>query len=272
MVPFRLCRGPTKLKYDSLEKAKEDSDIRRVHERNGLATFATHAVSRRMVLRREDAFLLTDLLPFPTPPMAQNVSDPDGWIAEHLSSPRQKFANFADHVYDNGALERKTKELIAIATASVGRCPHCTNGHIEEAKETGASDQEIAEALAVAWAQGSGTQVFWMKDDLDDLLGENWRHDFLPQADAAFWDFKAEIFEEGVLPRKTKELLAVAVSCQNRCRHCTRSHIEAALDVGASPAEVAEAISVLWVTGGGTHVAWNQEGFEEHLHTAPLDA
>ncbi|MFB6280129.1 MAG: carboxymuconolactone decarboxylase family protein [Salinibacter sp.] len=204
--------------------------------------------------------------------MSQNVSDPDSWIAEHLPGPQQKFAEFAGHVYEEGALDRKTKELIAVATASVGRCPHCTEGHIEAAKEAGASEQEVAEALAVAWAQGSGTQVFWMKEDFADLLGENWRRDFLPDADAVFWDFKSEIFEDGALPRTTNELLAAAVSCQHRCRHCTRAHIEAALEAGASKAQVAEALSVLWVIGGGTDVVWNQEGFEEHLHTAPTEA
>lgn len=204
--------------------------------------------------------------------MAQNVSDPNSWIAEHLPGPQQKFIDFAQAVYGDGALDRKTKELIAVATASVGRCPHCTEGHIDGAKDAGASEQEIAEALAVAWAQGSGTQVFWMKDDFDELLGESWRRDFIPDADKAFWDFKSEIFENGVLPRKTKELLALAVSCQHRCRHCTRSHIKAAQEAGASKAEIAEALSVLWVIGGGTNVVWNKDGFEEHLHTAPVEA
>lgn len=204
--------------------------------------------------------------------MAQNVSDPNSWIAEHLSGPQQKFTDFASHVYDDGALNRKTKELIAVATASVGRCRHCTKGHIEGAKYAGASDQEVTEALAVAWSQGSGTQVFWMKDDFDDLLGENWRDDYIREADAAFWEFKSEIFESGALSRKTKELLAVAVSCQHRCRHCTRAHIEAALEAGASKAEVAETLSVLWVIGGGTNVVWNKEGFDEHLQSTPVDA
>lgn len=199
--------------------------------------------------------------------MAQNVADPNSWIAEHLSAPQQKFVDFAGEVYVDGALDAKTKELIAVATASVGRCPHCTEGHIEGAKDAGATKQEISEALAVAWAQGSGTQVFWMKDDFAELLGENWRQDYIPEADAAFWDFKSELFDKGVLSRKTKELLAVAVSCQYRCRHCTRSHIEAAMDAGASKAEVAETLSVLWVIGGGTDVVWNKEGFDEHLHS-----
>lgn len=202
--------------------------------------------------------------------MAQHTISKDSWIAEHLPGPQEKFATFASAVYDDegSALSRKTKELIAAATASVGRCPHCTDGHLQKAQDTGASEAEIAEALAVTWSQGGGTQVFWMKDDFADLLGENWRREFVPGADRAFWDFKREVFEDGALDRKTKELIAVAVSCALRCRHCTRSHIEAALDAGASKKEVAETLAVLWVIGSGTEVVWNRDGFEEHLHTA----
>lgn len=207
--------------------------------------------------------------------MAQHVADPESWIAEHLRDAQTSFVEFARNVYENGELDRKTKELIATATSSIGRCPHCTEGHLDGAKQAGATEEEIAGALAIAWSQGCGTQVFWMKEDFDDLLGDTWREDFLPEADAAFWDFKSQIVDEGVLPRQTKELIAVAVSCQLRCRHCTRSHIESALEVGASKAEVAEALGVLWVIGGGTHVVWNKDGFEEHLGAnveAPVEA
>lgn len=198
--------------------------------------------------------------------MADHVTDPDSWIAEHLSTPQKKFERFAEHVYDGDALSRKTKELIAVAASSVARCPHCTNGHIETAQDEGASEEEIAEALAVAWGQGGGTHVFWMKEDFNDLLGENWRSEFLPDADRAFWDFKSSIFESDTLPRATKELIAAAVSTMLRCRHCTRSHIEKAFDEGASKAAVAEALGVAWVIGSGTQVVWNESGFEEHLH------
>jgi AhpD family alkylhydroperoxidase len=105
-----------------------------------------------------------------------------------------------------------------------------------------------------------------MKDDFADLLGENWRTDYLAETGRAFWDFKSSIFESETLPRVTKELIAVAVSTMLRCRHCTRSHIEAALDEGASKAAVAEALGVAWVIGSGTEVVWNKNGFEEHLH------
>lgn len=199
--------------------------------------------------------------------MTESAPTPDSWIAELLSEPQQKFQEFADQIYEDNALSRKTKELIAVAAASVNRCSHCTNRHIETAQEEGASDVEIAEALAVAWGQGGGTQVFWMKEDFADLLGQNWRSEFLPDADRAFWDFKSSIFESDTLPRRTKELIAVAVSTMLRCRHCTRSHIEKAFDEGASKAAVAEALGVAWVVGSNTEVAWNREGFEKHLHT-----
>lgn len=197
--------------------------------------------------------------------MAQHATSPDSWIADRIRGPQGKFAEFASQAYAGEALDLKTKELIAVACASVGRCPHCTDGHLVKAREAGASEEEIAEALAVVWAQGGGTQVFWMKEDFEELLGDNWRREFIPEADRAFWSFKREIFEGGVLDRKTKELLAIAVSCMLRCRHCTRSHIEAALEVGASKREVAETLAVLWVIGSGTQIVWNQEGFEEHL-------
>lgn len=199
--------------------------------------------------------------------MAQHATSPDSWIAERLAGPQRAFAEFAREVYSGKALDLKTKELIAVAASSVGRCPHCTDGHLAKAREVGASEEEIGEALAVAWAQGGGTQVFWMKEDFDELLGAEWRETFLPEADRAFWKFKREIFEAGALERKTKELIATVVSCMLRCRDCTRSHITAALAEGATRAEVAEALGVLWVIGSGVQIVWNKAGFEEHLRS-----
>ncbi len=200
--------------------------------------------------------------------MAQHATSPDSWIADRLEGPQQKFKAFASKVYaSGGALDLKTKELIAVATSSVGRCPHCTDGHLAKAKEVGATEAEIAEALAVAWVQGGGTQIFWMQEDYEELLGESWRQEFIPEADRAFWDFKREVFADGALPEKIKQLIAVAVNSMLRCRHCTRAHIRAALKAGATRQEIAEALSVLWVIGAGVQIVWNKEGFEDHLRT-----
>jgi len=200
--------------------------------------------------------------------MAEHATSPESWIADRLSGPQQKFQAFANRVYQSGgALDLKTKELIAIATASVGRCPHYTSEHLTKAKEAGATEDEIAEALAVAWVQGGGTQLFWMKDDFEEFLGANWRTQFIPEVDRAFWTFKREVFAEGALSEKTKQLIAIAANSMLRCRHCTRAHIQAALKVGATRQEIAEALAVLWVIGSGIEVVWNQQDFETHLRT-----
>ena len=199
--------------------------------------------------------------------MAQHATSPESWIADRLGVPQQKFKEFAQAVYGGEALDLKTKELIAVAASSVGRCPHCTDGHLEKAKSVGASEEEIAEALAVAWSQGGGTQVFWMDAEYTAVLGEDWRNRLLPDADRAFWAFKREIFEGAALDRKTKELIAVVVSSMLRCPKCTRSHMEAALEAGATEAEIAEALGVLWVIGSGVQIVWNKDGFETHLRS-----
>lgn len=81
-----------------------------------------------------------------------------------------------------------------------------------------------------------------------------------------FARFAQRVYDGDALSRKTKELIATAVSTMLRCRHCRRSHIEKALDEGASKATVAESLGVDWVIGSGTQVVWNEDGFERHLH------
>jgi AhpD family alkylhydroperoxidase len=102
--------------------------------------------------------------------MSQHVTDPDSWIADPLTAPQQKFARFAERVYEGDALSRRTKELIAVATSTMLRCRHCTRSHIEAALEHGATKAGVAEALGVAWVIGSGTQVVWHEDGFNEHL------------------------------------------------------------------------------------------------------
>jgi len=204
--------------------------------------------------------------------MAQHVTSSESWIAEHLSVPQKMFADFAEKVYGGSALDRKTKELIAVAASSVGRSPPCTDGHLAGAREAGATEAEIAEALAVAWVQGGGTQIFWMKEDYDEFLGEGWRESYIGDADRQFWEFKREVYQDGALPEKTKHLIAVVASSALRCRNCTRAHLKRALATGNTKEEVAEALGVLWVIGSGVQVVWNKDTFEAHLGDAETEA
>ncbi|MDO4698672.1 MAG: carboxymuconolactone decarboxylase family protein [Pasteurellaceae bacterium] len=54
------------------------------------------------------------------------------------------------------ALDLKTRELIALAVAVTTRCESCISVHAEEAAKAGATESEIAGALATAIALNAG--------------------------------------------------------------------------------------------------------------------
>jgi AhpD family alkylhydroperoxidase len=55
----------------------------------------------------------------------------------------------------------------------------------------------------------------------------------------------------GALDQKTKELIALALSIQARCDPCIGFHAEASVKLGATRAEVEEAIGMCIYMGGG---------------------
>lgn len=66
------------------------------------------------------------------------------------------FREFSREVFADGALDVKTKELIAVAAAHVTQCPYCIRGHTKSALREGASEQEIMEAVWVAAEMRAG--------------------------------------------------------------------------------------------------------------------
>ncbi|HLI15649.1 MAG TPA: carboxymuconolactone decarboxylase family protein [Acidimicrobiales bacterium] len=66
------------------------------------------------------------------------------------------FERFSRAVFGAGALSEKTKQLIAVAVAHVTQCPYCIAGHSRLAREKGASDEEVMEAIWVAAEMRAG--------------------------------------------------------------------------------------------------------------------
>jgi AhpD family alkylhydroperoxidase len=58
--------------------------------------------------------------------------------------------------FENGAIPRKYRELIAIAVACTTQCPYCLDVHTAGAKKAGATRQEVAEAALLAAALRAG--------------------------------------------------------------------------------------------------------------------
>jgi AhpD family alkylhydroperoxidase len=65
-----------------------------------------------------------------------------------------------------------------------------------------------------------------------------------PKSIEAWRNFSKTVFEEGALPEKTKQLIAIAVAHVTQCPYCIRSHTKQAMRKGASKQEIMEAI---WV-------------------------
>ena len=76
--------------------------------------------------------------------------------SELAPEPLAAFKAFSKAVFAPGALDAKTKQLIAVAVAHVTQCPYCIKGHTEGATRAGASDAEIMEAIWVATEMRAG--------------------------------------------------------------------------------------------------------------------
>lgn len=90
----------------------------------------------------------------------------DFYTAEGIKSLRKlrqtkpdmfaRFVDFDEIVFKDGALSSKMKHLMAIAAGHVTQCPWCIDIHTRKAKEDGATDEEVAEAIFVAMALRAG--------------------------------------------------------------------------------------------------------------------
>ena len=60
------------------------------------------------------------------------------------------FKSLHDAAFADGALDHKTKELIALAISTAQHCDGCMASHARGAARSGATEAEVAEALGVS--------------------------------------------------------------------------------------------------------------------------
>jgi AhpD family alkylhydroperoxidase len=87
-------------------------------------------------------------------------------LGELIPDTLAAFGSLSRAAQAHGALERKTKEMIALAIAVSGRCDACIGYHARGAARAGVSRQELAEALAVSIQMGGGPSVNYATDAL----------------------------------------------------------------------------------------------------------
>ena len=84
------------------------------------------------------------------------------------------FQEMQEAAFAEGALPKKTKELIALGISIVVNCESCTQWHVEQAYKAGASTQEIMEAIEVSIEMGGGPATVTTRLALEaiDSLGD----------------------------------------------------------------------------------------------------
>jgi AhpD family alkylhydroperoxidase len=97
------------------------------------------------------------------------------------------------------------------------------------------------------------------------------RRALAPETEKAFHEFSRQVFAEGALSAKTKQLIAVAVAHVTQCPYCIRGHTKLALRQGATRQELMEAI---WVAaemragGAYAHATLAVNAMDEAGHPA----
>jgi len=103
--------------------------------------------------------------------MDKNYPELTGQISANLKKLRkdipntmQGFSALAQAATRDGALDRKTKELMALALGVAARCDGCIGFHVEALVRLRATRQEIEETLGMAVYMGGGPSLMYAAD------------------------------------------------------------------------------------------------------------
>jgi AhpD family alkylhydroperoxidase len=103
--------------------------------------------------------------------MADSTNN-EKWPSYTMVDPRMRkiYFQFYQETYKKSAIDRKTKELIAIAASMASHCKGCLEGHIKKALKFGATKEELSETIAITMGVSAAAMV-----DLTDIAAENLR-------------------------------------------------------------------------------------------------
>jgi AhpD family alkylhydroperoxidase len=76
------------------------------------------------------------------------------------------FGELATAATKDGVLDKKTKELIALALGVASRCDGCIGFHTQALNRLGANRQEVIETLGMAVYMGGGPSLMYAADAL----------------------------------------------------------------------------------------------------------
>jgi len=96
-----------------------------------------------------------------------------GDITEFQQNLGNKFFNWYNEVFKEGALTKREKALIALAVSHAVQCPYCIDAYTKGSLENGADEEQMMEAVHVASAIRGGASLahgVQMMNKTKDLL------------------------------------------------------------------------------------------------------
>ncbi|MGI5851008.1 MAG: carboxymuconolactone decarboxylase family protein [Clostridiales bacterium] len=89
----------------------------------------------------------------------QNVNKNMMELARALPDEMKGFMSLHDAALKEGAIDPKTKELIALGISICIRCEPCIVSHVDSLVKMGVTKEEVQETVAVAVFMGGGPSV-----------------------------------------------------------------------------------------------------------------
>ena len=87
----------------------------------------------------------------------------------------KRLFNLDTNTYQDGALDRKTKELMGLSISLAMRCDSCVKYHIEQCLEVGCTERELVETFEIATLIGGTIVIPELRkafEYMDELLGQ----------------------------------------------------------------------------------------------------
>lgn len=105
--------------------------------------------------------------------MTKVFKDITGDISSSLAKLRKEipdvmtaFGSLAQSATKDGALDKKSKEFIALALGIAGHCDGCIGFHVQALVKLGATREEFVEVLSMAIYMGGGPSLMYAAEAL----------------------------------------------------------------------------------------------------------
>ena len=99
--------------------------------------------------------------------LTQDISGQLAKMRKEIPEVMAGFSSLSQAAHKEGALDKKTKELMVMALAVANRCPGCIGFHAQALVKLKTSREELLETLGLAIYMGGGPSLMYAAEALE---------------------------------------------------------------------------------------------------------